>query len=348
MTISAIVDSFTIASMLGTSRLKQHFGPVKTFFVTASIKLACTASVTLLMMTVVVAVLVAVTATVMKVVVTALVFSCFQQCHVCASPDCPFGTTTGKLERALGAANTPLLQPGVARAPRPNSGGRPSSAGKPNSPHSAMAAIGKSSPSSRPSSSLKRPSSSKHVAMLTDKDRAPSSSSAGESQSQTQEQGVSQAQTYTGTEGVLTSESIESAGLDEAAQAMPEAVIAAEAEAPAAAVAPSTQKPMKSSNLKSVIEQTMRRQMSSAYAETLSTSKYKVGQGFAKWISRAVGTAALKEKTEIQDLPAYRLRVSCLLPLCCILTWSCRSSTSADQAAGYPCMTVQTRSASAQ
>ncbi|KAL0042870.1 hypothetical protein WJX79_002046 [Trebouxia sp. C0005] len=53
----------------------------------------------------------------------------------------------GKLERALGAANTPLLKPGVARPARPGSGGgRPSSGGRPNSPHSAMATMGRVSP----------------------------------------------------------------------------------------------------------------------------------------------------------------------------------------------------------
>ena len=34
-----------------------------------------------------------------------------------------------------------------------------------------------------------------------------------------------------------------------------------------------------------------------------------MGRGFAKWIGRAVGTAGLKHKTELEDLPAYKLRV---------------------------------------
>ena len=227
--------------------------------------------------------------------------------HVgCAAKVCQ--CVIGKLERALGAANTPLLQPGVSRAPRPNSGGRPNSAGRPNSPRSAMAAVGRSSPSSRPTSPLKRPSSYKHVAMLADTDRAPSSSSAGESQPQ--EQDSAETQTRTGSEDLPAAEPAEPA--PESHEILPEAVSAVELESAPTAVVPTSPKRLVS--MKSVVSQTMRRQMSSAHGETLSSPRYHVGQGFAKWISRAVGISALKEKTEIQDLPAYRLRVSPLLP----------------------------------
>lgn len=39
------------------------------------------------------------------------------------------------------------------------------------------------------------------------------------------------------------------------------------------------------------------------------TGHKSMGRGFAKWIGRAVGTAGLKHKTELEDLPAYKLRV---------------------------------------
>ena len=100
------------------------------------------------------------------------------------------------------------------------------------------------------------------------------------------------------------------ATVDESAQAPAEAVAAVELEAgaiPAVAAAHDSRRPL---NLMSVVDQTMRKGMSSAHGETLNAPRHNVGQGFAKWISKAVGTTALKEKTEIQDLPAYRLRVS--------------------------------------
>ncbi|DBA68532.1 TPA: hypothetical protein ACH3X2_013596 [Trebouxia sp. C0005] len=216
----------------------------------------------------------------------------------------------GKLERALGAANTPLLKPGVARPARPGSGGgRPSSGGRPNSPHSAMATMGRVSPSSRPTSALRRPQSSKHVAMLADSDRAHSSSSAGESQAQDPAAPASQA-----------AQTDDSAlhGSDSAAQppgeadtAISDSPAAAEEAAPAAEVAAAAVPTRKQSfSLKAVIDQTMRRQVSSclSHTEALGSPRHQIGQGFAKWISRAVGNAGLKEKTEIEDLPAYKLR----------------------------------------
>ncbi|DBB11592.1 TPA: hypothetical protein ACH3X3_006983 [Trebouxia sp. C0006] len=218
----------------------------------------------------------------------------------------------GKLERALGAANTPLLKPGVARPARPGSGGgRPSSGGRPNSPHSAMAAMGRVSPSSRPASALRRPQSSKHVAMLADSDRAHSSSSAGESQ--TQDPPASQAQPAQTDDSALHGSDSAAQPPDEAETAIGESIAAAEEAEPAAEVAgaavPSNGK-RKSFTLKAVIDQTMRRQMSSGlgYNDALDTPRHQIGQGFAKWISRAVGNAGLKEKTEIEDLPAYKLR----------------------------------------
>ncbi len=226
----------------------------------------------------------------------------------------------GKLERALGAANTPLLKPGVARPARPGSGGgRPSSGGRPNSPHSAMAAMGRVSPSSRPASALRRPQSSKHVAMLADSDRAHSSSSAGESQ--TQDPPASQAQPAQTDDSALHGSDSAAQPPDEAETAIGESIAAAEEAEPAAEVAgaavPSNGK-RKSFTLKAVIDQTMRRQMSSGlgYNDALDTPRHQIGQGFAKWISRAVGNAGLKEKTEIEDLPAYKLRVSCCSLLC--------------------------------
>ena len=60
-------------------------------------------------------------------------------------------------------------------------------------------------------------------------------------------------------------------------------------------------------SFKTVIDQTMKRHMGSVYS---APGQSHVGQGFAKWISRAVGSAALKERTELEDLPAYKMRVS--------------------------------------
>lgn len=146
--------------------------------------------------------------------------------------------------------------------------------------------------------------------MLTDTDRAPSSSSAGESQPQ--EQDSAEAEMHTGPDELPAAEPAEAvpeaAALDESPDSLPEAVSAVEPKCAPTAVVPSS--PKRLFKMKSLVSQTMRRQMSSAHGETLSPSRYNVGQGFAKWISRAVGTSALKEKTEIQDLPAYRLRVS--------------------------------------
>jgi len=227
----------------------------------------------------------------------------------------------GKLERALGAANTPLLKPGVARPARPGSGGgRPSSGGRPNSPHSAMAAMGRVSPSSRPASALRRPQSSKHVAMLADSDLAHSSSSAGESQ--TQDPAATQSQAAQTDDSALHGSDSATQPPGEADAAIDESSAAAEEAEPAAEVAaaavPSSSR-KQSFSLKAVIDQTMRRQMSSgqSHNEALDTPRHQIGQGFAKWISRAVGNAGLKEKTEIEDLPAYKLRVSCCAMFVC-------------------------------
>ena len=179
-----------------------------------------------------------------------------------------------------------------------------------------MAAMGRVSPSSRPVSSLKRPPSTKHVAMLTGSDRAHSSSSAGESQSQDQTQAHAQV-TNPDDSATIRSDSPAQPSADaesvfDPSSAAQEAKTAAEQEAAAAAVLPSSSK--LSFTMRSVIDQTVRRQMSSVYGDAsmvMGSPRVHVGQGFAKWISRAVGNAALKEKTEIEDLPAYKLRVCC-------------------------------------
>ena len=217
----------------------------------------------------------------------------------------------------MGAANTPPLQPGVVKAPRPNSGGRAHPGGRPNNPASAIAAVGRVSPISKPANSLKPSSSSKHVAMLTDSDRPHTPSSAGGSQSQ--EQSVTQAQTQllTDIQDSPPADAVESspdqAAVDESSQVAAEAVTAVEpaveSAAPVMNLTQSSRRPLK---LMSVVDQTMRQGMSMTHGETLNTPRHNVGQGFAKWISKAVGTTALKEKTEIEDLPAYRLRVSSL------------------------------------
>ena len=55
-----------------------------------------------------------------------------------------------------------------------------------------------------------------------------------------------------------------------------------------------------------VVDHTLKR----ANMPVLTLSGHKsMGRGFAKWIGRAVGTAGLKHKTELEDLPAYKLRV---------------------------------------
>ena len=100
------------------------------------------------------------------------------------------------------------------------------------------------------------------------------------------------------------------AAVDESARAAAEAVAAVELEAGAAPTVVVTRKSRQPLKLASVVDQSMRRGVSSGDGGTLNTPRHNVGQGFAKWISKAVGTTALKEKTEIQDLPAYRLRVS--------------------------------------
>ena len=118
-----------------------------------------------------------------------------------------------------------------------------------------------------------------------------------------------QTQTLTDVENLPHADAAESMAVDESAQATAEGVAAVEQEAaaaPASAITHDASRPLK---LMSVVDQTMRRAMSSSHNETLNTPRHNVGQGFAKWISKAVGTTALKEKTEIQDLPAYRLRV---------------------------------------
>ena len=152
--------------------------------------------------------------------------------------------------------------------------------------------------------------------MHTDTDRPHTPSSAGNSQSQAQEHSMTQAQTQaiTDFENSPDSDAAQSvpdqAAVDESAQAPAEAVAAVELEAGAAPAVANTRDSRRPLKLMSVVDQTMRRGMSSAHGEALNTPRHNVGQGFAKWISRAVGTTALKEKTEIQDLPAYRLRVS--------------------------------------
>ena len=100
------------------------------------------------------------------------------------------------------------------------------------------------------------------------------------------------------------------AAVDESALAAAEAMKAVKLEAGAAPTVAATHDSRQPLKLASIVDQTMRRGMSSAHGGTLNTPRHNVGQGFAKWISKAVGTTALKEKTEIQDLPAYRLRVS--------------------------------------
>ena len=99
------------------------------------------------------------------------------------------------------------------------------------------------------------------------------------------------------------------------------------AEIAAAAVPSNSRKQFFS--LKAVIDQTMRRQMSSALShnDALDSPRHQIGQGFAKWISRAVGNAGLKEKTEIEDLPAYKLRVSCCALLCFLVALILQPST---------------------
>ena len=134
---------------------------------------------------------------------------------------------------------------------------------------------------------------------------------------------MSQAQTQTLTDDenpphADAAESVpDQAAVDESSQAPAEAVAAVELEAGAAPAVTTTHDSRQPLKLMSVVDQTMRRAMSSAHGETLNTPRHNVGQGFAKWISKAVGTTALKEKTEIQDLPAYRLRV---IPLPCTLS----------------------------
>ena len=81
----------------------------------------------------------------------------------------------GKLEKALGAANTPLLKPKTPRSPSPASGARsnsPQAGARPNSPKPGPrsnspvpARAARDGPSSRPSSPLRKPSSTKHVSL---------------------------------------------------------------------------------------------------------------------------------------------------------------------------------------
>ncbi len=150
--------------------------------------------------------------------------------------------------------------------------------------------------------------------MLADSDRAHSSSSAGESQ--TQDPAASQGQPAQTDDSALHGSDSAAQPPDEADAAIGESSAAAEEAEPAAEIAaaavPSSGK-KHSFSLKAVIDQTMRRQMSSgvSYNDASDSPRHQIGQGFAKWISRAVGNAGLKEKTEIEDLPAYKLRVSC-------------------------------------
>ena len=87
-------------------------------------------------------------------------------------------------------------------------------------------------------------------------------------------------------------------------EAEPEAASATAAEA---APVTNASAGKQSFSFKSVIDQTMKRHMGSVYSVP---GQSHVGQGFAKWLSRAVGSAALKERTELEDLPAYKMRVS--------------------------------------
>ena len=192
-----------------------------------------------------------------------------------------------------------------------------------------MAAMGRVSPSSRPASALRRPQSSKHVAMLADSDRAQSSSSAGESQ--TQDPAASQVQPAQPDDSALHGSDSAAQLPDEADAAIGESSAAAEEAEPAVEVAAAgvaSNSKKQSFSLKAVIDQTMRRQMSSglSHNDALESPRRQIGQGFAKWISRAVGNAGLREKTEIEDLPAYKLRVSSCALLCFLVPLKLRVS----------------------
>lgn len=89
-----------------------------------------------------------------------------------------------------------------------------------------------------------------------------------------------------------------------------EAITAVEPEAAVPLVKRSSHSSRRPLKLHSIVDQSM----SLARGEQPAAPRYHVGQGFAKWISKAVGNTALKEKTDIQDLPAYRLRVGFLPP----------------------------------
>ena len=142
---------------------------------------------------------------------------------------------------------------------------------------------------------------------MTDSEQAHSSSSTGESQPQ--DLAATQAQ---------TAQLEDSAGQQQSAADLPEVDTSDTAEeteqsaeregaADVFAAAPSSSK--RSLSFRSVIDQTVRLQGSAVYGDAVDSPRHHIGQGFAKWISRAVGHAGLKVKTDIEDLPAYKLRV---------------------------------------
>ena len=143
---------------------------------------------------------------------------------------------------------------------------------------------------------------------MTDPEQANSSSSTGESQPQ--DLAVAQAQTAQLEDSAGQPQSAADwpeADASDAAEEAEQAAEQPEAAADAVAAAPSSSK--RSLSFKSVIDQTMRRQGSTVHGDAGDSPRHHIGQGFAKWISRAVGHAGLKVKTDIEDLPAYKLRV---------------------------------------
>ena len=142
---------------------------------------------------------------------------------------------------------------------------------------------------------------------MTDSEQTRSSSSTGESQPQ--DSAATQAQTAQLEESAGQPQSAADWPEADASDAAEEAGQAAEPEAAADAVAAAPSNSKRSLSFRSVIDQTMRRQGSTVYGDAGDSPRHHIGQGFAKWISRAVGHAGLKVKTDIEDLPAYKLRV---------------------------------------
>lgn len=58
-----------------------------------------------------------------------------------------------------------------------------------------------------------------------------------------------------------------------------------------------------------LVDKTMRRNNMAVPGGAGLGAHKSVGRGLVKWIGRAVGTQGLKHKTELEDLPAYNLRV---------------------------------------